>query len=529
MDTPTFGTAAVAAPHDLATRTGVAILAQGGNAIEAMVAMAATIAVVYPHMNAIGGDGFWLVADPKRRVHYIDAAGTAGSGATIRAYRDRGHETIPPRGAEAVITVPGTVDGWRQALDMAKAFGGRLPLDVLLADAIRHARDGAPVAPSMARADLLAEEDLLAAPGFRQTFTTEGRLLKAGETLRQPALAATLEQLAHAGLRDFYAGDVGREMGKDLEAIGAPVTRADLSGYEARFGTALRLTLDGCAVHLTPPPTQGVATGITIGLFERLGVRTPESFEHIHGLIESIKKATLVRDRIVTDPARMVEDPARYLTDRFLGANAAAISLREAAATPTLTADGGTIWMGAIDASGLAVSMIQSVFWDYGSGVVLPATGVLMHNRGRGFSLDPASLNAMEQGRKPFHTLNPAMALFDDGRVMPFGTMGGDAQAQILGQFFSRYRLGHSLASAIDAPRFRLARPWNGGAMRLDVENRFDDTVLRRLERVGHPVVMIGEAYSDELGHTGALVRHPANGRVEAMHDPRSDGGALGL
>lgn len=529
METPTFGTAAVAAPHDLASRTGVAILAQGGNAIEAMVAMAATIAVVYPHMNAIGGDGFWLIADPKRRVHYIDACGTAGSGATIRAYRDRGHEMIPPRGADAALTIPGTVDGWRRALEMATAFGGRLPLDILLADAIRHARDGVPVAPSMARADLLAETELRAAPGFREAFMREDRLLKEGEMLIQPTLSATLEQLAHAGLRDFYTGDVGRELGKDLEAIGAPITRSDLTAYEARFGDPLRLDLDGAAVHLTPPPTQGVATGITIGLFERLCIRTPESFEHIHGLIECIKKATLVRNRIVTDPARMVENPATYLADAFLSRNAATISLREAAATPTLTSDGGTIWMGAIDSSGLAVSMIQSVFWDFGSGVVLPATGVLMHNRGRGFSLDPASLNALEPGRKPFHTLNPALALFSDGRVMPFGCMGGDAQAQILGQIFSRYRLGHGLASAIDAPRFRLARPWNGGVMRIDMENRFDDAVVRRLEKVGHPVATIGEAYSDDLGHSGALVRHATNGRIDAMHDPRSDGGALGL
>jgi gamma-glutamyltranspeptidase/glutathione hydrolase len=529
METPTFGSAAVAAPHDLASQAGLSVLAQGGNAIEAMVAMAATIAVVYPHMNSIGGDGFWLISDARQRVRYIEACGPAGSLATIRVYAEKGYDAIPPSGADAALTVPGAIGGWIQALDMSQALGGRLPLNILLADAISKARDGVPVSGSQGRAGLRDPEGIMAAPGFAAAFTNDGKLLEKGAMLRQPTLAATLEQLAHAGLQDYYVGDVGRELAHDLDHIGSPVTREDFRRYQAVVGAPLRLAIDGGTVCLTPPPTQGLSTGITLGLFNRLGVERAESFEHIHGLIESVKLATLARDKVVTDPAFLTEDPADYLSDRFLAANAASISMRSAATSPVLTGDGDTIWMGAIDKDGLSVSMIQSIFWDFGSGVVLPRTGVLMQNRGMSFSLNPKAKNPLQPGRKPFHTLNPAMALFADGRIMPFGTMGGDAQPQILAQTFSRFRFGQGLAASIDAPRFRLARRWKAEAVMLEMENRFDDALVRRLEQVGHPVVILPEAYEDDLGHSGALIRHPSNGRIEATHDPRSDGGAVGF
>jgi gamma-glutamyltranspeptidase/glutathione hydrolase len=186
--------------------------------------------------------------------------------------------------------------------------------------------------------------------------------------------------------------------------------------------------------------------------------------------------------------------------------------------------------MGAIDKDGLAVSYIQSLFWEFGSGCVLPSTGILWQNRGRGFSLDPNARNPLEPGRKPFHTLCPALAAFDDGRVLSYGTMGGEAQPQVQAQIFSRYaRFGMGLAEAVDAPRWLFGRAWRAPAASLRVEDRFDAGLLRALRERGHPVEELGQPYLDALGHAGMLVKHRRDGRVEAVHDPRADGGALGL
>ncbi|WP_454813212.1 gamma-glutamyltransferase family protein [Labrys neptuniae] len=528
METPVFGHAAVATPHHPASETGQRILIQGGNAIEAMIAMAATIAVTYPHMNGAGGDGFWLIADKGRRIRAIQACGPAGSRATISALRDLGYDEVPSRGALSSLTVPGAIAGWQVAADMARAFGGRLPMAVLLEDAIRHARDGIAVSASQARVEPAEIDELKTVPGFAAQFMPSGEAPKAGDLLVQPALAGLLEQLAHAGLDDFYRGDAAREIAADLDRAGALVTREDFRRYEARLREPLSLPLQGVTLHSLPPPTQGLSTLVILGLAERLGLKRAGSFEHIHSLVEAAKRAAAIRDREIADPVSMSADPAAFLTPAFLENEAAAISMARAAPSPLSGARGDTVWMGAIDKDGLAVSTIQSIYWDYGSGLVLPKTGLLMQNRGMAFSLDARSPRALAPGRLPFHTLAPAMALFSDGRVMPFGTMGGDAQPQILAQLFSRYRLGESLAASVDAPRFILARDEKERRSVLRLEDRFDESLLNALDRAGHPLD-IGEAYADSFGHAGALVRHTRDGRIEAVHDPRADGGALGL
>ncbi len=225
---PVFARAACAAPHHLAAEAGRAILAEGGNAVEAMLAMAATIAVVYPHMNGLGGDGFWLIRGPTGVVRAIEACGPAGSLATIERYRDKGYETIPERGPDAALTVAGAVGGWALAHEIARDLGGRLPLDLVLSDAVRHAREGVAVSASEARYVPKELDTLHDQPGFKDTFLVDGEPPKAGVKRALPALAATLEQLGHAGLDDFYRGDVGREIAADLERAGSPVTRADI-------------------------------------------------------------------------------------------------------------------------------------------------------------------------------------------------------------------------------------------------------------------------------------------------------------
>lgn len=516
----------VAAPHRAAVEAGRLILAEGGNAIEAMVAMAAAVAVVYPHMNHLGGDGFWLLRERSGRIRAIEAAGAAGARAERGLYRD--FETIPSRGPLAALTVPGAVGGWSLALEAARAWGGRIPLQVLLGPAVEHARSGYEV--SRGQAQLTAEKlvELKDVPGFASTFLVDGKAPAQGVSLAQPALASTLEHLAHAGLHDFYRGDVGREIAADLERIGSPVTRADLERFEPVLREPLSVTLAQGTVFNTPPPTQGLASLMILALFERLRVTEAEGFDHVHGLVEATKRAFTVRDRYVTDFDRLPHPPDRYLEPRFLDAEALQIDRRKAAAWSASEREGDTVWMGAADASGLVVSYIQSLYWEFGSGCVLPRTGVLMQNRGVSFSLRPAAVNPLEPGRKPFHTLNPALAVLDDGRVMAYGCMGGEGQPQTQAAVFTRHILFRQpLAEAIDRPRWLIGRTWGSRLAKLRMEARFDENLIDRLAGAGHDVEVLTD-YSDFMGHAGAVVTH-ADGTFEGAHDPRADGGAAGV
>ena len=518
----------VCAPHTAAVEVGRSVLAEGGNALEAMVAMAATIAAVYPHMNHIGGDGFWLVREPSGRVRALMGAGSAGANATPALYREHGHDTIPPRGPLAALTVPAAIATWMLALEGAKAHRGRLPLDVLLGAAIKHAQ-GYTVTRSQARLTAEKLDECKDAPGFAATFLIDGKPPADGATLKQTALAATLEHLVNAGLDDFYRGDVGREIAADLDRIGSPVTRADLSGYEAVVREPLSVTLQSGTLYNTPPSTQGLASLIILALFDRLRVAQAESFDHVHGLVEATKRAFRVRDRFVTDPERLSGPPARYLEKSFLDSDAGKIDRSKAAPWPAPPGDGDTIWMGAADSSGLVVSYIQSLYWEFGSACVLPRTGVLMQNRGASFSLERDAVNPLQPGRRPFHTLNPALAVLRDGRVMAYGAMGGDGQPQSQAALFTRHVLYRvPLEQAIDRPRWLLGRTWGSAHTNLRLESRFAEGLVDRLLSAGHDVEVLPDAYSDTMGHAGAVVLHP-DGTLEGAHDPRADGGAAGV
>jgi gamma-glutamyltranspeptidase/glutathione hydrolase len=524
----------VCTPHAATVEDGRAILAEGGNAIEAMIAMAASIAAVYPHMNHVGGDGFWLIREPSGRVRAIMGAGRAGAKATRQLYRDAGKHEIPARGPLAALTVPGAVATWMLALEAAKAQTGKgtrakLPLHVLFEAAIKHAREGYTVTRSQARLTVEKYAELETAPGFMQAFLVDGKAPEVGAKLKQAAFAATLDQLAQAGLEDFYRGDVGREIAADLERVGSPVTRADLEKFEARIAEPLSVSIGAGTLYNTPPPTQGLAALMILALFDRLRVGKGESFEHVHGLVESTKRAFRVRDRFVTDPDKIDGNLTHFLAPEFLDSEAGKIDARKAAPWPAPEARGDTVWMGAADASGLVVSYIQSIYWEFGSGCVLPATGVLMQNRGASFSLDPKAVNTLEPGRRPFHTLNPALAALKDGRVIAYGTMGGDGQPQTQAAVFSRHILfGQPLERALAAPRWLLGRTWGSSHTNLRLESRFDGGLIDRLMSAGHDVEVLGEAYSDSMGHAGAVILHP-DGTLEGGHDPRADGGAAGV
>ncbi len=519
----------VAAPHAATLEDGRAILAEGGNAIEAMLAMAASIAVVYPHMNHLGGDGFWLIRAPSGRVRALMGAGPAGAKATQRFYRDAGCDEIPARGPLAALTVPGAVGALLTAHEAAKGQGGKLPLELLLAPAIKRARDGYTVTRSQARLTTEKLPEMEKAVGFKKAFLLDGKVPEVGARLKQTAFAATLEQLANAGLDDFYCGDVGREIAADLDRIGSPVTRADLEKYRAVVTEPLSVMTQMGTLYNSPPPTQGLASLMILALFDRLRVAQADGFEHIHGLVEATKRAFNVRDRVVTDPDKISGDLDRYLSPAFIDAETAKIDPRKAARWPAPYGEGDTVWMGSADANGLVVSYIQSLYWEFGSGCVLPATGILMQNRGASFSLDPKSLNALEPGRRPFHTLNPALASLKDGRVIAYGAMGGDGQPQSQAAIFTRYvNYRQALDRALDAPRWLLGRTWGSTHTNLRMESRFDGNLVDRLLSAGHDVALLDDAYSDTMGHAGAVVLHP-DGTSEGGHDPRADGGVEGV
>ncbi len=510
----------VTAPHHLAAQAGLEVLRDGGNAVEATVAVAATLAVVYPHMTGIGGDGFWLVADPDGSVHGIHGCGAAAATADLALYA--GHEAVPTRGPLAANTVAGTISAWAGALEQA---GGTLPLERLLRDAIHHAEAGVAVTRGGAEIAVAKGGELRGQPGaYAAIFEPEGRPLREGERLRQPALARTMRLLAANGPDDFYRGALAALLAEDLATLGSPVSASDLAAHHVSRPQPLHTRIAGAELYNSAPPTQGFASLLILALFERLRVAAPDGFDHVHGLVEATKQAFLLRDRHVGDPAFHAFDHQGLLDDPdALDRLARQIDPARALPWPQPAALGDTCWFGAADGEGRVVSAIQSTYFEFGSGLVLPQTGITWQNRGSSFRLAPDGWNALRPGRKPFHTLNPALARFADGRVMAYGTMGGEGQPQTQAAIFTRYaRFGIGLQQAISAPRWLLGRTWGEQSTTLKIEDGFAPALYDALVAAGHDVERVGPATA-MMGHAGAIVRS-ADGLLEGATDPRSDG-----
>jgi gamma-glutamyltranspeptidase len=531
MINPARATRGIAvAAHAMAAQSASAVLRDGGNALEAMIAAAATIAVVYPHMNGIGGDSFWLFSEPGKAPRAIDSCGAAAMKADRAFYAGKGMSSIPMRGPLAANTIAGTISGWDLAFQVSREWGGKLSLPRLLADAIGYARNGIPVTKSQAASTTAKLGELHAQPGFADTFLVDGLAPAEGSVFRQSRLAGTLERLAGAGLRDFYEGEVARRITADLEKLGSPLGAEDLACHRAELRTPVELQHSRGRIYNMTPPTQGVISLAILGILDRLGLERvdPLSADYIHLSVEATKQAFRVRDQHVTDPAYMKVDAQSLLDPAQLDNLAGNVDRRRALSWGGATEPGDTIWMGVIDAEGRAVSFIQSIYHEFGSGVVLPDTGINWQNRGCSFSLDPDALNALEPGRKPFHTLNPALAILNDGRTMVYGTMGGDGQPQTQAAVFTRYvMMGMGLQQAVTSPRWLLGRTWGNMSETLKVESRFTAGVVNELRSRRHRVEIIGD-FDESVGHAGALVRHP-NGMMEGAFDPRSDGGVAGF
>lgn len=516
------------APHSLAAESAVSVLREGGNALEAMISAAATIAVVYPHMNSIGGDSFWVINGPGNRPGGIDASGRSAAAASRAWYAAKGISgSIPFRSGIAALTVAGTISGWGAAHKLSsQSLGGRLPLSRLLDDAIFLAREGIPVTRSQANTTQAKLVELKEQPGFAETFLNGGAVPQVGSLFKQTRLADTLALIARKGTDEYYRGGLAKQMAAELAAVGSPLTLADLQAHQAKLIDPLTVPVAGAQLHNMVPPSQGLVSLLILALMERFpGWKQagPESAAFVHAQVEATKLAFRVRDRYLTDPDFMALPPAALLEPARIDALAREFKSDVALPWGKKTDPGDTIWMGVIDGNGIAVSFIQSIYHEFGSGVVLPSSGVNWQNRGCSFSLDPKHVNTLEPRKKPFHTLNPAMAQLADGSSMVYGTMGGDGQPQTQATIFNRVmRYGDHPQQAIERPRWLLGRTWGQSSESLKLESRFDPAVVAQLRALGHEVETMA-AWDEGVGHAGMLIRH-ANGVLEGGFDPRSNG-----
>ena len=488
-------------------------------------------------MNSIGGDGFWIISQPGQAPVAIDACGRAAGAASLDFYASRGLKAIPGRGPLAANTVAGAVSGWQEALQHSHKLGGRLPLSRLLQDAIWYAREGAPVTQSQVNFTAKFLPELAHLPGFAGQFLdapqSPGQTAQVPgvNTLRRyPALARTLQTLAERGLDDYYRGSIAESVAAEHERLGGPLRLADLQAHQASSAEPLSVRVSGATLFNLRPPTQGLASLMILAIFDRLrlrhGIAQADGAPYLHALVEATKQAFKVRNRCVADPATMAQrghSPEQFLSDAFIDSCVQAVDMQRALPWPEPSSPGDTIWMGSADSAGRMVSYIQSVYWEFGSGVVLSDTGIAWQNRGSSFVLDARSHLALAAHKKPFHTLNPAHARFDDGRHMVYGNMGGDGQPQSQSAVFTRYALyGQTLQQAVSAPRWLLGKTWGQETTTLKFENRFEPQVLQTLSDAGHDVEVLGD-YSDTMGHAGAIVRQ-ADGLYQGAADPRSDG-----
>ncbi|GAA1605819.1 gamma-glutamyltransferase [Kribbella karoonensis] len=532
----------VSTPHYLASSAGLAALQNGGSAVDAAIAANAVLCVVYPHMSGLGGDGFWMIAETSSgRVQAIDASGPAAAGATLDYYRSRSSDgEIPARGALGVLTVPGAVDGWR----LAHERFGKLPWDSLFAAAIGHARDGLPVSRSLADWLVQDESILQREPDTAEIYLPGGRVLREGQRLVQSDVARSFEELARHGPREgFYEGSIAERICAGLRPGGSPLADEDFAGFHAEWVEPISSGYRGYDVHELPPSTQGFAALQIFNLLEGFDVAAfgEGTADYYHHIVEAVKIAFADRDEWLTDP-RFVDLPV----DRMIGTEYAderrrLIDPERAADIDTVPAgipyprqharrppDGDTCYFCTADSDGMVVSLIQSIYHDFGSAVVGGDTGIIMQNRGSFFSLDENHPNHLQPGKRTFHTLVPAVLTKDGKPFLAFGSMGGEGQPQSQAALVTRMvDFGYDVQQAIEAPRWLMGRTWGTPSRNLSLEGRIPDDVARELKRRGQPVVPVSD-WSDAMGHAQAIRVDREEGFYEGGADPRGDGAALG-
>jgi gamma-glutamyltranspeptidase len=495
---------AIATPEPQATAAGERAFAAGGNAIDAALAAAAALTVTFPHNCALGGDAFALVRAPDGTTTCINASGPAPAGADADALRGRG-AAMPLRGPDTV-TVPGIVAGWERL----HAAGAALPWRELLADAIRLAADGAEVSPSLAGAIAAARPGIEGDPGLRGVLAPAGVPLKAGDRLRQPALAASLRELAAGGARALYDGALGERLAAGLQRLGCPLRASDLRGFCAGVEAPARGRFRGLDVLTSGPNSQGVLLLQALAALDAAGEEAGTAL-----LARLLALGARQRDAELADPGDAAWDPEPWLGSERIAALLA--DARAAVAAPTSPRPtGDTIALVAVDDGGRAVSLIQSIFWAFGALLLEPDTGIVVHNRGALFSLDAGHPNALAPGRRPAHTLMPVM-VEEAGRLrFVLGTMGGKAQPQIHAQVLLRLLDGAGAQDAVSAPRWVLDEARGV----LAVEDGTDDATRAALARTGMELAALPRL-SDVLGHAHAIAVVPG-APPDVGSDPRA-------
>lgn len=514
----------VATSEPLAAQAGLWMLRQGGNAVDASIATAIALTVVEPVANGIGSDAFALIWDGTK-LHGLNASGRAPATHTPELFAGKGLREVPQHGW-LPVTVPGAPAAWR---DLHARFG-RLPFASLFEPAIAYAREGYPVGPITAHGWQLSERGYRRQnvgpefAGWFETFAPDGRGPRAAELFRSPGHAWTLARLAASGCADFYSGEVAERIARFASETGGYITKADLAAHTNTWVDPISVSYRGHEVWEMPPNGQGIAALMALNILEGfdLGRWPRESPESYHHQAEAMKLAFADAHRFVADPERAEVPVAGMLDKAYAAGRGALITERAANPGPGAPPKGGTVYLCAADSDGMMVSMIQSNYLAFGSGICVPGTGIALQNRGHGFSVDPAHPNCVAPGKRPYHTIIPAFLTRGGGPVGPFGVMGGDMQPQGHVQMVvNQVDYGMNPQAALDAPRWR----WLAGRQ-LSLEQSVPPHVVNGLSARGHLVALT------ERGVTfgkGQIIRRLESGVYVAGSEPRCDGCAVGF
>ncbi len=516
----------VATSHPLATIAARDVLSEGGNAVDAAVAAAAVLGVVEPQATGIGGDCFAILyRDRDKRFLGLNASGRSALAATADEVRRRALTAMPLRGI-LPVTVPGAVDGWSELLEVA----GTMHLARVLAPAIHLAREGYAVTPVVAHEWAGAfQMGLLSSPSIREAWAPAGHAPRAGERFSQPDLAHALQEVAEGGRDAFYAGPIAARIVAFSEAEGGWLAREDFASHRSEWVEPIGIDYRGLRLLELPPNGQGIAALIALGIFERIGGGDPPlgSADHLHPMIEAVKIAFADRARHVADPAKVPVPVQGLLSDDYLAKRAGLFDPHRAMEAPAagMPRASDTVILAIGDAGGNMVALINSLYFPFGAGLAVPGTGITLHNRGAAFTLDPEHPNRLEPGKRPFHTLVPAMLLRDGAPLLAFGVMGADVQAQahlqVVSQLVDR---GTDLQRAIDAPRFFYL-----GGRRVGLEAPLFASAAGALAALGHEVVGPEEVpFPLSFGAGQGVMRDLETGAWLGGSDSRKDGFALG-
>lgn len=514
----------VAAESPLAAQAGVHLLEQGGNAVDAAVAANAMMGLVAPMSNGMGGDLFAIVYDARTgKLYGLNASGWASSGMTIAFMEQKGLNAMPQRGIYDV-TVPGAVDGWQKLLDRF----GRKKLPEVLAPAIRAADEGFPVTEWIAALWAKYPAMLRQDPGAAHTYLPSGRAPAVGQVFRNPDLAHSLRLVAQGGRDAFYKGEIARRIVETSQRYGGKLTEHDFADYSSEWVDPLSTTYRGWTVYELPPNGQGVAALEMLNIMENfpLDQYGLNSVKALHSMIEAKKLAYADLVKYIGDPKFSRLPVAELISKEYAARRAKRIDPDKAncnVQAGTLPHAGDTIYLSVVDREGNMVSLIQSNYSDFGSGLVAEGTGFALQNRGALFNLDPDSPNALAPHKRPLHTIIPAFLQKDDVRIA-FGIMGGWNQSQAHAQYVSHIVDFHqNIQAAMETARFTKLT-FQG--CDVEIEDRLPAGVATGLEGKGH-VLQMHKGYGHAFGGGQAVMRDSSTGVNYGASDPRKDGEAI--